>query len=319
MAVLSDRQRFGIAEIAELIIRREGELSQSEGELSHLINYLKLRLPTYRDDAKFTCDFSNSPIDALIKWLSRPTSGWVQVLEGPKKEAAEIIRILSLIEFHTRAHEYAPREVAELTLLARRLMWYSASNIQTSHAVLVLRLNQFGKWQLAHPSVFAPSRALSPYRNCSRARAMSFVVNALAFLTREKVFGGLGVDKDAVELAKDRGLRFGASYRGRWAGIKADRCAQNRAKRVWPKVFDIHAAYTSYMAPDPRAVIGIDLLRESMLGPVIGGFPDRMRHRKLRFLAGFLPTFFSTPALDLGVFRKVEPVKISAICECRGR
>lgn len=247
-------------------------------------------------------EFEEEPIPAVINWLLRKGTAWRAFLISDSREAHLARGLLHLADYHLGAFSYEPEEKSTLTLVVRRLIWFTASGINIfSRQAMLSTLSAYGSSHLPKSDVSRPlpggvskRKSIVYFENCNSSTVNAFLNKASLFLQGLPI-NGSARDEEASELADDRGLEFYLNDQGDLMHFQAASVASEASPLVG--LHEAHAAATSLLAPDPRGLIALrELLRERHFDPKhYADMPKRTRHRLVRVLAGFLSALTGTP------------------------
>ena len=247
-------------------------------------------------------DFKTAPMVMMIMWLLRDKSGWREFLSEEEDEFARTGRgLLHLLQYHLETHKkYTQSQVSALTLLCRRLLWYSSIRVDLrDRAWLYRNLNFGGAWRLPRPDSFARDYSNSKahwYRRCEEGTAMAFLTKIWPFLMGDNIYAPaestigskLARDREIDGFLYDRGDSFGYSL--------------EPAGRRHPLIgiFAAQAAATSMLAPDPRPAAAVKwILHRNSIQRAGSVLADRMDMRNVRVLAGLLSAFSGIPVKEM--------------------
>lgn len=246
-------------------------------------------------------EFGEEPIPALLNWLLRKGTAWRAFLLSDSREAQLARGLLHLADYHLGTFSYEPEEKSALTLVVRRLIWFTASGINIfSRQAMLSILSAYGSSHLPKSDVSRPlpmgvskRKSTVYFENCASSTVNAFLNKACLFLQGLPINGNAR-DEEVSELAADRGLEFYLNDQGELMHFRVEPVTSEASPLA--SLHEAHAAATSLLAPDPRGLIALsELLREPHFDPKhYAKMSKRMRHRQVRVLAGLLSALTGT-------------------------
>lgn len=269
-------------------------LSTFQAELVSDSELAEIETATSRNLVAHRPKFEQEPMAALVNWLLRARTSWLQFIRSSGPEAERARGLLHLADYHLVTFAYEKEEKSALTLIVRRLIWFAASGVDifNRHAMLSL-LTAYGSCLLPKPDVARPLPQKRPrlkgtvyFEGCTRSTVNAFLSKSSLFLQGAPI-NGTARDEIAAEVAEDRDLRFFLNDEGDLLRFRVEPLAD---ASPLASLHEAHAAATSLLAPDPRGLIAIrELLRPKHFDPgFYANMPKRTRLRLVRVLAGFL-------------------------------
>lgn len=264
-------------------------------------------------------EFAVHPLSALLVWILRKEGRWADVVKRETSEAEMMRGLLHLTDYHLHTFpKLSANQKSVLSLLVRRLIWCTASGIDIfSRLRMTSTMESYGGWIIPKSDVLSPLEQETRkesltlfFDRCEKSTVMAFLSKTPAFLQGAYIFGRIFTN-DNLELADDRGLEFGMTHRGDEVGYSLDSVKPTQS--TLPALFQAHAAATSLLAPDPRGLLAIRRLLQSRNFATRRYFliSDRMEHRGLRVLPGFLSSLTGTPLRELVDFSLYAPNSIA--------